>query len=65
LDALNRIVTAYLEFAELQARNRKPMHREDRIVKLDDFLPLSEWNILLSIGRFYSGKRTTPYVWIF
>jgi hypothetical protein len=26
LEALNRIVTAYLEFAELQALNRKPMH---------------------------------------
>ena len=26
LDVLNRIVTAYLEFAELQALNRKPMY---------------------------------------
>lgn len=29
LDALNRIVTAYLEFAELQAQNRKPMYMAD------------------------------------
>jgi hypothetical protein len=29
LDALNRIVTAYLEFAELQAQNRKPMYMSD------------------------------------
>ena len=28
LEALNRIVTAYLEFAELQARNRKPMYMQ-------------------------------------
>jgi len=38
LDALNRIVTAYLEFAELQARNRRPMYMQDWIAKLDDFL---------------------------
>ena len=38
LGALNRIVNAYLEFAELQAMNRKPMAMRDWIVKLDDFL---------------------------
>jgi len=41
LDILNRIVTMYLEFAELQALNRKPMHMRDWISKLDDFLRLS------------------------
>jgi hypothetical protein len=50
LDALNRIVTAYLEFAELQARNRKPMHMQDWIAKLDDFLRLSERDILTHAG---------------
>jgi hypothetical protein len=29
LKALNRIVTAYLELAELQALNRKPMYMAD------------------------------------
>ncbi len=38
LDALNQIVTAYLEFAELQALNRRPMYMADWIAKLDDFL---------------------------
>jgi hypothetical protein len=38
LNALNRIVTAYLELAELQALNRKPMYMRDWIAKLDDFL---------------------------
>jgi hypothetical protein len=51
LDALNRIVTAYLEFAELQARNRRPMYMRDWIAKLDDFLRLSEREILTHAGR--------------
>lgn len=51
LETLNRIVTAYLEFAELQARNRRPMHMRDWISKLDDFLKLSEREILLHAGR--------------
>ena len=51
LEALNRIVTAYLEFAELQAINRKPMHMADWIRKLDDFLRLSERDILSHAGR--------------
>ncbi len=51
LDALNRIVTAYLEFAELQAMNRKPMYMADWIGKLDDFLRLSERQILRHGGK--------------
>ena len=51
LEALNRIVTAYLEFAELQAHNRKPMHMQDWIAKLDDFLRLSERDILTHAGK--------------
>ncbi|HMN25459.1 MAG TPA: virulence RhuM family protein [Ignavibacteriaceae bacterium] len=50
LDALNRVVTAYLEFAELQAFNRKVMYMKDWIIKLDDFLKLSERNILTHAG---------------
>ncbi len=46
LESLNRIVTAYLEFAELQALNRNPMTMADWIVKLDDFLKLSDREIL-------------------
>jgi hypothetical protein len=51
LETLNRIVTAYLEFAELQARNRKPMYMQDWIAKLDDFLRLSERDILTHAGK--------------
>ena len=50
LDMLNRIVTMYLEFAELQALNRKPMTMNDWINKLDDFLKLSERDILSHAG---------------
>ncbi len=50
LEALNRIVTAYLEFAEVQALNRKPMYMSDWIAKLDDFLKLGERNILNHSG---------------
>lgn len=51
LEALNRIVTAYLEFAELQALNRKPMYMRDWIVKLDDFLRMSGREILTRAGK--------------
>ena len=50
LDVLNRIVTAYLEFAELQALNLKPMYMKDWIVKLDDYLRLSDRDILTHAG---------------
>ena len=51
LDALNRIVTIYLEFAELQALNRKPMYMQDWIAKLDDFLRISDREILAHAGK--------------
>lgn len=51
LDILNRIVSMYLEFAELQALSRKPMYMADWIVKLDDFLKLSGREILIHSGK--------------
>jgi hypothetical protein len=51
LDSLNRIVMAYLEFAELQAMNRKPMTMAAWIAKLDDFLTLSDRDILKHAGE--------------
>jgi hypothetical protein len=51
LEALNRIVNAYLEFAELQALDRKPMYMADWIRKLDDFLRLSDRDILTHAGK--------------
>jgi hypothetical protein len=51
LDTLNRIVNLYLEFAELQALNRKPMYMADWIAKLDDFLRVSDRDILQGAGK--------------
>ena len=51
LDILNRIVTMYLEFAELQARNRKVMTMRDWIDKLDDFLKISDMELLSHAGK--------------
>jgi hypothetical protein len=50
LDTLNRLVTIYLDFAELQALNRKPMYMEDWIAKLDEFLKVSDRDILTHAG---------------
>ena len=51
LEQLNLIVSAYLDFAELQARGHKPMHMRDWIAKLDSFLRLSDREILLGAGK--------------
>jgi hypothetical protein len=50
IETLNLIVSAYLDFAELQARNRKPMAMRDWIAKLDDFLRLSDREFLGHAG---------------
>lgn len=51
LEQLNLIVDQYLSFAEFQARQRKPMHMQDWIRKLDDFLKLNERDILKNAGK--------------
>jgi hypothetical protein len=51
LDTLNRIVNAYIEFAELRALQRKVMTMRDWITKLDEFLKLSEHELLDHAGR--------------
>lgn len=50
LDMLNRIVSLYLDFAELQARSHTPMYMSDWIQKLDDFLRLSGKELLDHAG---------------
>jgi hypothetical protein len=51
IEALHLIVSAYLDFAELQARSHRPMHMADWIAKLDDFIRLSDREILDHAGR--------------
>ncbi len=51
LKDLNLIVDQYLSFAELQARNRKPMYMHDWVKKLNDFMILNDREILEHVGN--------------
>ncbi len=51
LELLNRMVTAYLEVAELQALNRKPMYMADWVSRLNDFLTMMGNDILNHAGK--------------
>ena len=59
LEALNRIVMAYLEVAEVQAMNRKPMTMRNWIAKLEDFLRLSDREILSHAGKISHDAAVT------
>lgn len=48
---LNRIVNLYIEFAELQALDRRPMTMKDWIIKLDEFLKISRRDLLDHAGK--------------
>jgi hypothetical protein len=50
LQILNRIVNLYIEYAELQALERKPMTMRDWIAKLDEFLKISGRKLLDNAG---------------
>ena len=50
LKELNAITSAYLDFAELQALRKKPMTMSDWMNKLDDFLKMSDSEVLLNAG---------------
>lgn len=50
IDTLNRIVNLYIDYAELRAKDHKPMYMQDWIQKLDDFLRLSDKEILTHAG---------------
>ena len=51
LDTLNRIVTMYLDFAELQAKNQIVMNMSDWVKKLDAFLQFNERDVLTHKGK--------------
>jgi hypothetical protein len=50
LNILNRIVTAFLEIAEIQALNQTPMYMKDWIEQLDNFLKMTKKDILKHAG---------------
>lgn len=49
--SLNRIVSLYLDFAEMQAEEHRPMYMKDWINILDDFLRISRKYILTHAGK--------------
>lgn len=51
LNILNRITSAYLEFAELQAIRQIPMTMKDWILKLDDFIKMTGSELLDNPGK--------------
>jgi len=56
LTQLNLIVSMYLDFAELQAMNGRLMKMQDWIQKLDDFLRISEKELLTNAGKVSHKK---------
>ena len=51
IDALNKIVTAYLDIAEVQALNHEPMYMKDWLQTIDDYLKMTRREILTTKGR--------------
>ena len=51
LDALNKIVAAYLDIAEVHALNQEPMYMKDWLETIDDYLKMTRRDILTSSGH--------------
>jgi len=50
LNILNRLVTAYLELAEIQAMNQVPMYMKDWVERLDFFIKMAGKEVLQKAG---------------
>lgn len=59
LRALNRIVTMYLDFAELQAERQNPMKMNDWVSKLDGFLQFNDYKVLRDAGNISAAIAKT------
>jgi len=52
IDALNKIVTAYLDIAEVHALNQEPMYMKDWLETIDDYLKMTRRDILTTkVGK--------------
>ena len=51
LAALNKIVTAYLDIAEVRALDHEPMYMKDWPETIDDYLKMTRREILTTAGR--------------
>lgn len=65
LAILNRLVSAYLDIAEINALQRKPMHMKDWIEVLDGFIKMSRQDVLTHAGKITAEiarqKASTEY----
>ena len=59
LQVLNRIVNLYIEYAELQALERKPMTMRGWVAKLDEFLKISGRELLDHAGKITAEQAKT------
>lgn len=50
-DALNKIVTAYLDTAEVHALNKELIYMKDWLETIDDYLKMTRRDILTSSGH--------------
>ena len=51
LGTLNRLVSAYLDLAEQQAMRKKPMYMKDWVARLDDYLRMTDSEVLQNAGK--------------
>lgn len=51
LDALNKIVNAYLDIAEVRALDHEPMYMKDWLETIDDYLKMTRREILTAAGH--------------
>lgn len=51
IDALNKIVTAYLDIAEVRALAQEPMYMKDWLETIDDYLKMTRRDILATKGK--------------
>lgn len=59
LNILNRMVTAYLELAEIQAMNQAPMTMNDWVDRLQQFLSMTGRDILTHAGKISHDQALT------
>ena len=51
IDALNKIVSAYLDIAEVRALAQEPMYMKDWLETIDDYLKMTRRDILVTKGK--------------
>lgn len=60
IDFLNRLVSMYLDYAEIQAENSIPMTMEDWVNRLDSFIEFNGRALLMDAGKI-SAEQAKLY----